>query len=428
MKIVHISDTHLGKRPKNTRADTINHEIKPLEDDFYFAWIKIVKDILDMNDKPDVIIHSGDFFDSPSLTNTQPPPERARIIATETFRQLNEINIPLVMIDGNHGRYDNYRDSTLSMFPKVFDNIYFFSHYDIRDAIKASIPLKKDFPNLNLRVLAFPYFNFENLPQMYADLYEKWITIQNNNVDTDMINIAVAHGMIETGTLHTKLFEGNYNYIALGDNHKMDKIRQNSWYSGCPELWSFNEVNQNKGYLLIEIKNNNTKPEVTPITIKSRRRIVNQEIETSPNDTTATIIDRVKNIFNVLGINTPYEYSSAARVRIILKGERTYGDNFNLNEIASYLRSIALDSNDYNIVEFVIQIPEYGELSEYSEFGQLTEGFEYLLENPEKEFNEYVTVFRSNALENQNLDPHYLSKLFAETIKKGEGSFEDTET
>jgi DNA repair exonuclease SbcCD nuclease subunit len=49
MRIIHISDTHLGKRPKRTRASIINQEIKPLEDDFYNSWRLFIDKIINLD-------------------------------------------------------------------------------------------------------------------------------------------------------------------------------------------------------------------------------------------------------------------------------------------------------------------------------------------------------------------------------------------
>lgn len=83
MKIAHISDTHLGRRPKQTRSGIINQEIRPVEDDFYYAWIKFVEEIIDTSssNKPDIILHCGDFFDTPAGYDPSPPPEYARKVA-----------------------------------------------------------------------------------------------------------------------------------------------------------------------------------------------------------------------------------------------------------------------------------------------------------------------------------------------------------
>ena len=45
-----------------------------------------------------------------------------------------------------------------------------------------------------------------------------------------------------------------------------------------------------------------------------------------------------------------------------------------------------------------------------------TEYIEYLIEDPEKEFKDYVTAMRSEELKKQNLDPDLLSKIFAKVL------------
>jgi DNA repair exonuclease SbcCD nuclease subunit len=134
LRIAHISDTHLGKRPRQTRPGIINQEIRPLEDDYYSAWMKFVNEAVDANggNRPDIILHCGDFFDTPSGYYPSPPPEYARKVAAMSFKQLDDAKIPLVIIDGNHGRYIEYRSSTLSVYPIVFDNVHLFTHYDAR--------------------------------------------------------------------------------------------------------------------------------------------------------------------------------------------------------------------------------------------------------------------------------------------------------
>mgnify|MGYP003576528428 CR=1 FL=1 len=247
MRIIHISDTHLGKRPKRTRASIINQEIKPIEDDFYNSWRRFIEEIINLNkdEKPDIIMHSGDFFDTPSGTDPSPPPEFARKVAAEAFKKLYENNIPIVIIDGNHGRYMQYRISPLTEYTILFDNVYLFTYFDIRDSIRNQQPLFKDFPTLNLRIHAHPSLESNDLPQLLLK-YEDWVYIQNNNINPSMINVFLAHGMIENHTLNSNFLMGDYDYIGLGDNHKMQQINDNGWYAGSTELWSFNEETYQK--------------------------------------------------------------------------------------------------------------------------------------------------------------------------------------
>ena len=429
MKIAHISDTHLGRRPRQTRSGIVNQEVRPLEDDFYSAWIKFVNEIVDKaRNRPDVILHCGDFFDTPAGYDPSPPPEYARKVAAMTFRQLYDANIPLIIIDGNHGRYMEYRSSTLSVFPVAFDNIHLFTHYDTRDSLRIQQPLFIDINNLNLRVITHPSIESRALSTLgMQPIYKNWIHLQNNSISPDLINIAMAHGMIENSTLHEDFLKGNYQYIALGDDHRMRKVTDRAWYSGSTELWNFNEINTEKGYLMVELEQGEASPRITTKKIQSDRNIIFDTIEIYPEDTNLQIIKRVTDTFDVHRLNTRYEYSTAARVKIILKGKKTYGSSFNIGEIESALRKLALDSNDYNIVEFILDRPDYPEYTKQEDIGQsLVDNIEFLIEDPEKEFKEYVTALRNKDLEKQNLDPNLLAKIFAKVLNRSSEKTNDT--
>lgn len=91
MKIFHFSDTHLGYY----NYDKVTEKgVNAREQDFYDAFVFVIKQILER--KPDLVIHSGDFFHKPSPTN------RAMTFALEQLRILSKANIPIVIIWGNH--------------------------------------------------------------------------------------------------------------------------------------------------------------------------------------------------------------------------------------------------------------------------------------------------------------------------------------
>lgn len=408
----------MGKRPKRTRPSIINQEIKPIEDDFYNVWKRFVDEVTNSGDlKPDIILHSGDFFDSPSGNDPNPPPELARKVVAETFKKLNYNKIPIVFIDGNHGRYTQYRISTLSEYPILFDNVYLFTYFELRDSIRNKKPLFKDFPELKLRIHAHPSIESTDIPQLFSK-YKEWILIQNNNIDYEMINIGLAHGMIENKTLHSDFLMADYDYVALGDNHKMQQVTDRAWYAGSTELWSFGEQNYNKGYLIINIDSNNAGIKIVPKFFKNPRKIVSEEVGISDDDTNINIIERIKTIFNKNNLNKEYDYYTAARVKISLKGNKIYGSLFNLNELASYLNKIALDSNEYNIVEFILDTPQYSEFDQNNnEIDQENPFIEYLIENPEQEFKEYIDFTRKDDLKKNNLDSNLLAKFFFEALK-----------
>ena len=417
VRIAHISDTHLGKRPKRVRRGIINSEIRPLEDDFYLAWMKFVNQITHSNRKPDIILHCGDFFDTPSGNDSSPPPEYARTIAAKTFKQIHDAKIPVVIIDGNHGHYMEYNNSTLSEYAFLFDNIHLFTHYDIRKALKEKQPLFCDFPELELRILAHPVVSARSLNtlELYS-LYEKWISIQNNNLVSNMKNVFIAHGMMSNYTLHPNIFNGKYNYIALGDDHKVHNVTETAWYSGSSQMCSFSEWNDKKGYLIAEINGNSDNVNVTFNKLESERKIVNKSVRIFPEDTSSMVIARVKSVLDSHNLNIHYDYSTAARVRIILEGSKTYGSSFNVAEIESYLNRLTLDSDEYNIVEFILERPDSQEQLQLNEIETMS-SIEYLIDNAEIEFKDYISSVRDLQLKKENLDPNLLAKIFVQTLK-----------
>lgn len=85
MRIVHISDTHLGK---------VQFNLAEREDDYYSAFTKAIE--LAISEKPDLVIHTGDLFDS------YRPHPRAFVKAFDSLMKLAERGIPLAIIEGNH--------------------------------------------------------------------------------------------------------------------------------------------------------------------------------------------------------------------------------------------------------------------------------------------------------------------------------------
>jgi len=91
VKLIHFSDTHLGFND----LDVINElGINQREADFYDAFTQVIEQIKAI--KPDYIIHTGDLFHRPSPSN------RAITFALEQFKIIEALNIPFIMIAGNH--------------------------------------------------------------------------------------------------------------------------------------------------------------------------------------------------------------------------------------------------------------------------------------------------------------------------------------
>ena len=417
VRFVHISDTQLGKRVKNTRPGIINQELRALEDDFYHSWSTVVQDIVDKKIEVDAIIHSGDFFDVPCGYDNSAPPELGRKIVGQTLRQLQDANIPIVVIDGNHGRYVEYRSSTLSEYAAIFPNFHAFTYYDLRDAIRDCKPLIKDLEEINLRILAHPFIEARVLDNLnLRPAYEKWMEVQNSSMSETKVNVAVVHGMTIDKSLHESYLRVPYSYIALGHDHKMKKLTDHAWYSGSTTCWRFEETNYDNGYLIVDIKQGQAYPDVKAVRIPSRRPIHDLEVEMLEGDTSNTIIQKVKQIIDEKGLNQKYHYPTAARVRVKLTGSGLAKGIYSITEAEAYLRRLMLSSDEYNVVEFLFTTEQLAKV-ESETIEETAVDIEFLLEDPAEDFRTYLDKERKEAVEKEGLDPVLLSKIFAEVVQ-----------
>ncbi|MHA2145605.1 MAG: metallophosphoesterase [Candidatus Thorarchaeota archaeon] len=82
-RIAHISDTHLGSKPKaGVRHNVWGQEMRAqlLENDFYNRFQELFDIIAKLDPPVDLVVHSGDLYNSPWEGNpTQPP-----VVAQET--------------------------------------------------------------------------------------------------------------------------------------------------------------------------------------------------------------------------------------------------------------------------------------------------------------------------------------------------------
>ncbi len=114
MRLVHFSDTHLGYSDySKTDPDT---GINQREADIYSAFGQVIEYILET--KPNLVIHSGDLFDSIRPSN------RAIREALEQLDRLSKAKIPTIIIAGNHSTPRQKSASSIFNILRFFDYIY----------------------------------------------------------------------------------------------------------------------------------------------------------------------------------------------------------------------------------------------------------------------------------------------------------------
>ena len=318
MKIIHFSDTHLGYSDYGKFDSTSG--INQRELDTYNAFREIVDYII--KTKPDLVLHAGDLFDSIRPSN------RAISEALEQFSRLSRANIPTVVIAGNHSTPRQKSTETIFQILKYFPHIHpvFNGRYE-----------KLEIGNCAIHVIPHTYSDEdlqESVKKLKSDKKFKY-------------NIMVAHaairgvqeaswGEFKEQTLPSDALSSDFDYIALGHYHRFLKVKDNAYYCGSPERFSFNEVKDKKGFLEVELDDFS----VNPIPINARNMIVFDPIDCS-NLSASEIVQKLQsqldgnvngNIVKVIFDNIPRHVHSSLdfqKIREIVGGAIHYEPVYN---------------------------------------------------------------------------------------------------
>jgi len=238
VKIVHFSDTHLGYND----LDILNeNNINQREADFYDAFSQVVEQIKEI--KPDYIIHTGDLFHRSSPSN------RAITFALEQFKILDELDIPLILIAGNHSTPRTNLSSPILKIFENFKNVYASYNQQYK---------KIEFNNIVFHTL--PHMNDETIAQSQIELCEE-------NIDAEKKNIMMLHCSVGAWYLMQEFGEWVYptdkeyifekmDYVALGHWHGFGSVgkHENVYYSGSLERTSLNDKRNEKGFIVLDIE------------------------------------------------------------------------------------------------------------------------------------------------------------------------------
>lgn len=246
MKIMHLSDLHIGKKV---------NEYSMLQDQIY-----ILKEILHIIDdeKVETVIIAGDVYDR-SL-----PPNEALELFDEFLYQLSGRNVNVFVISGNHDSPERISYGGRMMT----ENKIFLS--PVYDGNVKPITLNDDYGEVNFYLLPFVrpadirrYFPDENI-ENYTDAVK--VAIDNMNVDFNERNILVTHQFVTgaelsesediivggTDNVSGEVFDG-FDYVALGHIHREQTVgKDNIRYCGTPLKYSFSEAKNIKSVTILD--------------------------------------------------------------------------------------------------------------------------------------------------------------------------------
>ena len=246
MKIMHLSDLHIGKKV---------NEYSMLQDQIYI--LKEILRIID-NEKVETVIIAGDVYDR-SL-----PPNEALELFDEFLYQLSSRNVNVFVISGNHDSPERISYGGRMMT----ENKIFLS--PVHDGNVKPITLNDDYGEVNFYLLPFVrpadirrYFPDENI-ENYTDAVK--VAIDNMNVDFSERNILVTHQFVTgaelsesediivggTDNVSGEVFDG-FDYVALGHIHREQTVgKDNIRYCGTPLKYSFSEAKNIKSVTILD--------------------------------------------------------------------------------------------------------------------------------------------------------------------------------
>lgn len=247
MKLIHLSDLHLGKRV---------NEFSMIEEQKYILT-KIIN-IID-EEKPDGVILAGDIYDK-SI-----PPVEAVELFDAFLVQLAKRNMQVFAISGNHDSPER-----LAFGNKLMDmsGIHFSPVYS--GAVEP-YAIADEYGTVNIYMLPFikpanvrRYYPDEEIAS-YTDALR--VAIQQMHMNPQQRNVLVTHQFV-TGAMRSEseeisvggsdnvdvsVFDG-FDYVALGHIHGPQNIgSEKVRYSGTPLKYSFSEAKHQKSVSVVEL-------------------------------------------------------------------------------------------------------------------------------------------------------------------------------
>ena len=414
VRIAHISDTHLGTRHgQGVKQNVWGVEMRTrlLENDYYERFSELF-DLIAASDPPvDLVVHSGDLYNSPWERNPTQPPAVAQETAISVLKGfIEKTGIPVLVIEGNHGLYRTLEVSLLDTLKLAVPGLDVATQQDLKKAFGNGEPLVKNYDKLAVYCFPFMERNVLESANKLQD-FNDWITT-HQRPDSKRVSVAVAHGMDLDKTLYSEIFSMSYDYIALGHDHHQHKHAKNAWYAGSPERWRFDEIRHDKGFLMIDISEEH-KIEVIPQVLEFTRSVFNEKISIDSDDSVESVIDKLDSSLQEMGVKQDWNPSTAARIRIVFEGSSPQVNNLELSVAMETKRLDLLDRDSmHNISQFVwsVKLPK----TEYDPAAYPEIESDYLIENPEEDFLAYLGTV--------TLDEHYdssmLTRIAVRALKK----------
>ena len=250
MKLMHLSDLHLGK---------LVLEQSMIDDQKY-----ILNQIIDIvkKEKVDIVLIAGDVYDK-SI-----PTIEAVNLFSNFLTKLYKLKVLVFVISGNHDSKDR-----LSFGNELFVDNGIYIEGIFNGNLRCET-INDKYGKLNIYMLPFikPVEIKRFYPDEIIDTYEDAIKciLKHSSINKSERNIVMVHQFVTSlgedvirsdsesislggiDNIDVTLFK-DFDYVAMGHIHGPQKVgRETARYSGSPLKYSFSEVNQKKSVCIIE--------------------------------------------------------------------------------------------------------------------------------------------------------------------------------
>lgn len=253
MRILHTADWHLGK---------IVHGVHMTNDQAYVLdqIVTILK-----QEKPDCLIIAGDIYD-----RAIPPKEAVQLLDQILTQIIQEIQIPILVISGNHDSPDR-----LQFGNQLFKASNLIIHTTIDQALEPVTLYDAEGP-VHFHLIPYlepaevrSYFHDETI-QSHETAMQKIVKQIKRNTYMNERNVLIGHAFLAGGMeseseerlsmiggtpyIDSSIFK-DFSYVALGHLHQRQQVsHEHIQYSGSILKYSFSEARHIKSVQLIDIQ------------------------------------------------------------------------------------------------------------------------------------------------------------------------------
>lgn len=252
MRFVHISDSHLGASGSSRRLSPSGYNQR--EEDICNSFACAVDQILTLS--PDFVLHTGDLFHSVRPTN--------RIINFAIRQILRIVNrqIPMVIISGNHDTPKQRSVGSVFSFFEVFSP---FLH----------LVYKNKYESININQVAIHAIPHcldqegfgEQLAKVRINKQARYNILMMHGVVAGIPEFSM--GELSEHEIPTSYFDLGFDYVALGHYHRHCQVSPGVIYAGSTERLSLSELSQEKGFVEVDLKSQDSRVIFHPVPARS---------------------------------------------------------------------------------------------------------------------------------------------------------------